>query len=115
MFFSSNIFLFMFLPMVLMLYYNPFCRGRKFRNVLLLLASLFFYAWGEPLFVWLMIISIIAGWQAGLKITKADSPCERKLWLTLGTIFHLGMLFVFNIHLLIPPAHRRPHCTLCRH
>ncbi|MBQ1614934.1 MAG: MBOAT family protein, partial [Selenomonas sp.] len=66
MVFSSNIFLFMFLPMVLILYYNPFCRGRKFRNVLLLLASLFFYAWGEPLFVWLMIISIIAGWQAGL-------------------------------------------------
>ena len=96
MVFSSNIFLFIFLPMILLLYYNPFCQSRKFRNVLLLIASLLFYGWGEPFFIWLMLISIIAGWQAGLKITKADSPGERKLWLTLGTIFHLGMLFVFK-------------------
>ncbi|MCR5438409.1 MAG: MBOAT family protein [Selenomonas sp.] len=96
MVFSSNIFLFVFLPMVLLLYYNPFSKSRKFRNVLLLIASLFFYGWGEPFFIWLMILSIITGWQIGLRITAATTPQKRKLWLSLGAAFHLGMLFVFK-------------------
>ena len=70
MVFSSNIFLFMFLPLILLLYYNPFCRSRKFRNILLLLASLLFYAWGEPFFVWLMVVSIVVGWQVGLRMSR---------------------------------------------
>lgn len=96
MVFSSNIFLFMFLPVTLLLYYNPVYRSRQFRNVLLLLASLFFYAWGEPFFVWLMIVSVVIGWQVGLKITGANSQQGRKLWLFAGTAFHLGVLFVFK-------------------
>ena len=94
--FSSNLFLFVFLPLTLLLYYNPFCKGRMFRNVLLLLASLAFYAWGEPFFVWLMIFSILVGWQSGLRIADASSPGRRKLWLSLGAAFHLGILFVFK-------------------
>ena len=96
MVFSSNIFLFIFLPMILLLYYNPFCQSRKFRNVLLLIASLLFYGWGEPFFIWLMLISIIAGWQVGLRMTAAATPKKRKLWLSLGATFHLSMLFVFK-------------------
>ena len=96
MVFSSNIFLFIFLPMILLLYYNPFCQSRKFRNVLLLIASLLFYGWGEPFFIWLMLISIIAGWQVGLRMTVAATPKKRKLWLSLGAAFHLSMLFVFK-------------------
>ncbi len=96
MVFSSNIFLFMFLPLILLLYYNPFCRSRKFRNILLLLASLLFYAWGEPFFVWLMVVSIVVGWQVGLRMSGAKSPEARKRWLILGAAFHLGMLFVFK-------------------
>ena len=47
MIFSSAEFLFLFLPCVLLVYYNPFFCGRRFRNIFLLLVSLFFYAWGE--------------------------------------------------------------------
>ena len=63
--------------MILLLYYNPFCQSRKFRNVLLLIASLLFYGWGEPFFIWLMLISIIAGWQVGLRMTAAATPKKR--------------------------------------
>ena len=96
MVFSSNIFLFMFLPLILLLYYNPLYRSRRFRNVLLLCASLFFYAWGEPVFVWLMLISIIIGWQTGLRLSAATSQRQRQLWLYLGAAFHLGILFIFK-------------------
>lgn len=94
--FSSNLFLFVFLPLTFLLYYNPFCTGRKFRNVLLFIASLAFYAWGEPFFVWLMLLSILFGWRIGLRIGEAKWQGRRKLWLSLGVAFHLGMLFVFK-------------------
>lgn len=68
MVFSSTVFLFLFFPLVLIGYYNPVFRGRKFRNVFLLLASLVFYAWGEPVFVFLMIFSIFVTWYIGLRL-----------------------------------------------
>ena len=48
MLFSSSVFLFLFLPVVLLVYYLPLRRWRQGQNVFLLLASLGFYAWGEP-------------------------------------------------------------------
>ena len=62
MVFSGNIFLFVFLPVTLLFYFNPFtkkCRdgGRTFKNIVLLIASLVFYGWGEPRFVFIMMIS----------------------------------------------------------
>ncbi|WEK54164.1 MAG: MBOAT family protein [Candidatus Cohnella colombiensis] len=65
MVFSSPLFLFVFLPLVLAGYF--FIR-RDMRNFLLLAASLFFYAWGEPRFVWLMIVSILMNYIFGLII-----------------------------------------------
>ena len=56
MVFSSNIFLFFFLPLTLLLYY--LC-PRRFRNVLLLAVSLLFYAWGEPVYLSLMVFTIL--------------------------------------------------------
>ena len=73
MVFSSTVFLFLFLPITLIIYYNPIFKGRSFRNVFLLLASLGFYAWGEPLFVFLMILSIFITWMLGLQIEKSHS------------------------------------------
>lgn len=58
----------------------------------LLLASLGFYAWGEPIFVFLMMLSIVAGYLVGLHL---QSP-QRKYWLIAGICFHVGMLFVFK-------------------
>ncbi|WP_044041502.1 MBOAT family O-acyltransferase [Caballeronia insecticola] len=63
MVFSSAIFLYVFLPAVLVLYYGL---ATRYRNVLLLLASLVFYAWGEPSYIFLMILSITFNWLIGI-------------------------------------------------
>lgn len=92
MVFSSTVFLFLFFPLTLCIYYNPLFTGRRFRNVFLLLASLLFYAWGEPVFVFLMLLSIGAGYFVGRNL---QSP-KRKWWMTAGVIFHVGLLFIFK-------------------
>ena len=56
MVFSSLIFLWIFLPVVFILYFTA---KEQYRNVILLIASLFFYAWGEPVYVFVMILSIV--------------------------------------------------------
>ena len=66
MLFSSSVFLFLFLPVVLLVYYLPLRRWRQGQNVFLLLASLGFYAWGEPWFVLVMLGSILANYGFGL-------------------------------------------------
>ena len=77
MVFSTYIFLFIFLPLVLVLYFNPFLRGRKFKNTLLLISSLLFYAWGETYFVFIMILSIIMNYVLARLI---DSGSKRKFF-----------------------------------
>ena len=93
MVFSSGTFLFLFLPLVLIIYYNPILKNRTFRNVFLFLASIFFYAWGEPVYVLLMLGSILVNWLLGLGIRAGKSG---KLMVTLAVIFNLSMLFVFK-------------------
>ena len=66
MLFSSSIFLFAFLPAVLLGYYVVFRGMRRAQNLLLLAASLLFYAWGEPWFVLVMMGSILANYFFGL-------------------------------------------------
>lgn len=94
MIFSSSIFIFGFLPIVLALYYNPFVKRLKFRNIILLIASLFFYAWGEPLFVFLMVFSVYVNWKIGLLIDKNWE--KRKKYLIIATIYNIALLFVFK-------------------
>ena len=98
MVFSSTVFLFLFLPLVLVIYYQPWVTSRKFRNRFLLLASLLFYAWGEPVFVALMIFSIVVGWFVGLHVDDSSNreQKQRKRWLIAGAVFHVGLLFVFK-------------------
>ncbi|MCI8366280.1 MAG: MBOAT family protein [Eggerthellaceae bacterium] len=68
MVFSSSVFLFAFLPLFLAAYFAMPRRGAK--NVVLLLFSLLFYAWGEPVYVWLMVGSICFNWAFGFAIGK---------------------------------------------
>ena len=77
LFFSSTVFLFLFLPLTILIYYNPIWKGRRFRNYFLLFASLLFYAYGAPLFVFLMIMAIVArggyrskGWPVRVQKTE---------------------------------------------
>ncbi|MEF2245732.1 MBOAT family O-acyltransferase [Paenibacillus sp. IITD108] len=94
MVFSSVIFLFYFLPLVLILYFSvPF----KFKNVILLIFSLVFYAWGEPRYVLLMIISIMMNYGYGIWIDRTDShEKKKKLILTLAIFVNIGLLGVFK-------------------
>ena len=94
MVFSSAIFLLMFFPLVLAGYYNPFIKTRVFKNVFLLAASLVFYAWGEPVFVFNMLASIVVSWLVGLGLEKY--PDKRKAIIVIGTIYHVITLVIFK-------------------
>lgn len=99
MVFSSTVFLFLFLPVVIAVYYNPIIKKRGFRNIVLLLASLFFYGWGEPVFVFLMILSIIMNWAFGLMVDgmrKKGSTRGMKLGMILSVVYNLGLMFIFK-------------------
>jgi len=91
MVFSSTLFLFIFLPLLLAVYY--FIR-EKYRNVVLLIASLIFYAWGEPKNILVMLLSIVVNYYLGLAIEKWIN--KGKIFLILAIIYDLGMLFVFK-------------------
>lgn len=97
MLFSSSVFLFLFLPVVLLVYYLPLRRWRQGQNVFLLLASLGFYAWGEPWFVLVMLGSILANYGFGLWVDackRAGRTCLPPLVAALAV--NLGILFVFK-------------------
>ncbi len=96
MVFSSPIFLLFFLPLVLVVYYNPFFKGRSFRNHVLLLFSLVFYAWGEPLFVFIMMLSILLNWFFVLGMDRQKDPVKRRIWMLAPIIFDISLLFLFK-------------------
>ena len=94
--FSSTIFLFLFLPLVLLIYYNPWFKTLAIRNKFLLLVSLIFYAVGEPKFIFLLLLSIIIGWYAALQIEKVKSANLRKWILIAAVTIHILVLFIFK-------------------
>ena len=99
MLFSSNVFLFIFLPVVIAVYYMLLKWSRKLQNVFLCLASLFFYAWGEPKFVLVMMLSIIVNWVAGLFVSASKAKGNRNLavmFVALDVVFNLIIIFIFK-------------------
>lgn len=70
MVFSSTVFLFLFLPLLLLIYFSKFVKTNKVRNIILLISSLVFYAYGEPIYIFLMIASIVINYLFGLLINK---------------------------------------------
>ncbi len=88
--FSNAIFLFVFLPITLLIYYVS---QKEYRNFILLAASLIFYACGEPRIVFLMLVSIICNYFFALAIERGS---RKKLLLTASIIYNLGILFVFK-------------------
>lgn len=94
MVFSSTIFLCIFLPIVLLGYY--IC-PKKGRNLFLLIASLVFYAWGEPKYVLLMMLSITINYVFGLLMEKNRQNERRlKLMLVLSVVIDLALLCFFK-------------------
>lgn len=96
MVFSSLLFLFRFLPAVLILYYIA---PRRLRNVILLAFSLFFYAWGEPKYVFLMLFTITMDFFVGRGIDKAKREGDQKKarrFLLCSVIVNLSVLGFFK-------------------
>ena len=93
MIFSSIPFLYYFLPAVLLLYFlSPW----KLRNAVLLFASLFFYGWGEPGMLALMVFTIALFYLCGLAIGKAKRQGWKKVWLTVSVVVSIALLAVFK-------------------
>lgn len=93
MLFSSIPFLYYFLPCVLLLY---FLAPKKLKNAVLLLSSLVFYAWGEPIYVLLMIFSVVSGYILGLLIEKFREKRLGKVFLIVSVVISLGLLGYFK-------------------
>ncbi len=93
MVFSSTVFLFLFLPTFLTLYYiSP----SKLRNAILFIASLIFYAWEEPIYILIMLFSTIFDYANGLLIEKSKNDLTKRFILILSVIGNLSILCFFK-------------------
>ncbi len=111
MVFSSPVFLFLFLPFVLAGY---FLVRIELRNPLLLLASLLFYAWGEPKYVAVMLASVLVNYLLGLWVDRTDAVSGRKALIVTAVALNLGLLayykyagfLIANLNALLGWAHQ---------
>ena len=94
MVFSSMTFLCVFLPVVFLLYY--IIPSLKCRNILLIIFSLLFYAYGEPVYVLLMIVSTVMNYVFGRMLDEKRQG-HRRLVLVLAVVCNLGMSWYFTI------------------
>lgn len=93
MLFSSIPFLYYFLPSVILIY---FLTPKRFKNLTLLVASLIFYAWGEPKYTVIMIISVTAGYLSGILIERYRDKKRGRLILCLSLLIPLAFLLYFK-------------------
>ena len=109
MLFSSPVFLFGFLPVTLFIYYfSP----KSVKNLILLLCSLFFYAWGEVFYLAVMLISISANYIFGLLIYKYQELSNKKLaslYVTMGVGVNMILLISFKVEKI--PSKIRISCS----
>lgn len=94
MIFSSATFLFAFLPLFLATYFLTPWRAGK--NIILLVFSLLFYAWGEPIYVFLMIGSIVINWILTLLMDRQTKRFLRRLYLVLALVINISILGIFK-------------------
>jgi alginate O-acetyltransferase complex protein AlgI len=93
MVFSSIIFLFLFLPIVLGFY---FLTSKRHRNLFLLFASLLFYAWGEGLHLFVLVASIFINFSCGLLIENHRKSKTSRVYLAIAIVLNLGLLAFFK-------------------
>lgn len=91
MIFSSTIFLFVFLPILLCIY---FLAKNRYRNAILLFSSLIFYAWGEPKNIAVMLLSIAVNYMLGFAVGRKWRG--RRFFLLFALVYNLGILFIFK-------------------
>lgn len=91
MVFSSMIFIWVFLPIVFILD-KIFVKSRTLQNLILVLASILFYAWGQPDYVWLLLVSILVNYLFGFAIQAVRSKLPGQILLAAGILVNLGIL-----------------------
>ena len=94
MVFSDLFFLFLFFPVCLLLYYRA--KGLKNRNTILIIFSLIFYAWGEPIYILLLLFSAVFNWFFGRMIGRNRGTSGAKAFLVVALVVNIGMLLVFK-------------------
>lgn len=94
MVFSNTLFLYLFLPINLILYYAV--KSRKWKNFILIIFSLAFYAWGEPVWIFLLIFSSLVDYGHGLFIEKYRGTKLAKIGLLSSICINLGLLITFK-------------------
>lgn len=94
MVFSNLLFVYLFLPLNLILCH--FAKSIEAKNWILLIFSLIFYAWGEPVYVFLLIGMALADYIFALRIEKSRSKSVKKLWLILASVVSIGLIGVFK-------------------
>jgi alginate O-acetyltransferase complex protein AlgI len=93
MLFTSPLFLFFFLPLTIGCY---LAAPRRLRNPVALLASLSFYAWGEPIFIGVVVLSAFVDWILGRAIYGSQTPRASRVYLAAGVTLNLGILILFK-------------------
>jgi len=94
MVFSSLFFLFLFLPLNLLIYYST--KNKELRNLILIFFSLIFYAWGEPIWVILLVICAVVDYFNGIFIYNNQGKSIAKLGVISTFIFNIGLLLTFK-------------------
>ena len=93
MVFSSLMFIFLFLPFVLAIYFSA---PRKWKNAIIFVLSLLFYAWGEPIYIFLLIFSTIIDFCIGIYIDQHRDTYKAKIGLITSIVISILVLSVFK-------------------
>lgn len=93
MVFSGIEFLYYFLPAVMLIY---FLAPKRLKNLMLFVSGLGFYAWGEPIYVVVMVISTAVDYTAGILMSKTEDERKRRACLISSVVINLGLLFAFK-------------------
>jgi alginate O-acetyltransferase complex protein AlgI len=111
MVFSSLVFLYLFLPVCLIIYYligsrirsakeiaaaSPPGHATKAQNLILIAASIFFYGWGEPIWIALLVVSSCVGWFVGIWVEQAKTTAGKKIALIFAVFSNLCLLATFK-------------------
>ncbi len=93
MVFSSIVFLLCFLPVFLLTYYAV---DKKYKNIVILFFSIFFYAWGAPKFIFVILGTTFFDFHLVRWMSHSEKRLHRRLLLTLSVSINLGLLFYFK-------------------
>ncbi len=94
MIFANLFFIYLFVPLNIVLYFAS--KNKSYRNIVLVVFSLFFYAWGEPVMIWVLLASVMVNFGLALLVERYRDTPRSKAALTVSVVFNLGLLGMFK-------------------